>query len=109
MSVDTGGAPWWLPVYLIVTFVVGAVAWFRWRGRVTEQLDEGVPMGTFGGLRLSVVYQQGEGRRVALVFVRLSFGRLDMVILTPTHARQLAESLRDAAGRKREGTRPPLQ
>jgi hypothetical protein len=104
MTVETGGLPWWLFLYLLVTVAAGAVSWIRWRGRVVKTLDQGVTIGVFrGGLRLAVVYEEGEGRMVALVFPdpRSGPGPLtDRVLtITPTHARQLAGWLRIAAGK----------
>ena len=101
MKVDTGGQPWWLMPYLVVTFIVCAVSWIRWRGRVVKTLDQGETIGVFRGLRLCVVHQEGEGRVVALVFPDPGSGPgplTDRVVtITPTQARQLAEWLRDAA------------
>ena len=51
MKVDTGGQPWWLMPYLVVTFIVCAVSWIRWRGRVVKTLDQGETIGVFRGLR----------------------------------------------------------
>ena len=103
MKVDTGGQPWWLMPYLVVTFIVCAVSWIRWRGRVVKTLEQGETIGVFRGLRLCVVHQEGEGRVVALVFPDPGNGPgplTDRVVtITPTQARQLAEWLRDAAGK----------
>ena len=110
MRVDTGGVPLWyslaLLLYLVVAFVVGVVAWFRWRGGLADQLDAGVAVTTFRGLQVSVVYQENEGRAVALNF-GFTYGQDafpsrqsgHVVMVTPTHARQLAEWLRIAAGK----------
>ena len=104
MTVETGGLPWWLFLYLLVTVAAGAVSWIRWRGRVVKTLDQGVTIGVFrGGLRLAVVYEEGEGRMVALVFPDPGNGPgplTDRVVtITPTQARQLAGWLRIAAGK----------
>jgi hypothetical protein len=85
-----------LMAYLVVTFVVCAVSFFRWRRREAQQREEGLPMGRFHGLRLSVVHDEDAGRAVALVFAERNFDR--SVLVTPTHARQLAEWIRIAAG-----------